>query len=380
MPGLSKIAFVLFSVLGIFTSIAIIKENLGIQSSLGETLCATKNVKTDCTKVITSKGAKVFGVINISDISIVYFSAITIASLFLMVNTDLSHVYALSVLGVPVVLFSVYYQYFKVKAWCPLCLIIAGILMLQAIIGVVKISEVLDSNINMMSMTIMIAAFLMTTLMWNTLVTQIVKFIALKQDKIDYFKFKRNYDLFKTVLEKSPSISTAVTNTNEIVFGNRDAKLSIVVVTSPFCGHCKPVHHTITEILKLYKSEVSITIRFSVNTKNTETDLYKITTRLIEIYHTQGQEKCLHAIHDIYGEMGSAAWFSIWGTAERSDIYAETIEAQNTWCTNNGINFTPEILVNGRSFPKEYQRQDLKLFIEDLAEDCQETLLVPVLI
>ena len=40
------------------------------------------------------------------------------------------------------------------------------------------------------------------------------------------------------------------------------------------------------------------------------------------------------------------------------------------------INFTPEILINGKSFPKEYSRTDLIFFIEDLEENSQP--LVPM--
>jgi hypothetical protein len=37
-------------------------------------------------------------------------------------------------------------------------------------------------------------------------------------------------------------------------------------------------------------------------------------------------------------------------------------------CTN----FTPEILINGHSFPKEYDRADLVYFVEDLYESCNQ--------
>ena len=36
---------------------------------------------------------------------------------------------------------------------------------------------------------------------------------------------------------------------------------------------------------------------------------------------------------------------------------------QNNWDDN----FTPEILINGKSFPKEYDRQDLLFFIEEFS-------------
>ena len=44
------------------------------------------------------------------------------------------------------------------------------------------------------------------------------------------------------------------------------------------------------------------------------------------------------------------------------------LEKEKTWCHENAINFTPEILINGRS-PKEYDKQDIMYFIEDMREE-----------
>ena len=49
---------------------------------------------------------------------------------------------------------------------------------------------------------------------------------------------------------------------------------------------------------------------------------------------------------------------------------------QKEWCGEHKINFTPEILVNGYSYPKEYERADITYFIEELHEEysvSQET-------
>ena len=44
------------------------------------------------------------------------------------------------------------------------------------------------------------------------------------------------------------------------------------------------------------------------------------------------------------------------------------LKTQKEWCSDHAKNFTPEILINGYAFPKEYKREDLFFFIEDLEE------------
>jgi hypothetical protein len=47
----------------------------------------------------------------------------------------------------------------------------------------------------------------------------------------------------------------------------------------------------------------------------------------------------------------------------------DQLKKEREWCEMNNINFTPEILINGKSFPKEYDRADLQYFINDLIDE-----------
>jgi hypothetical protein len=73
---------------------------------------------------------------------------------------------------------------------------------------------------------------------------------------------------------------------------------------------------------------------------------------------------------DIYNEQKPNSWFKKWGECNKKEISILELEKQSSWCLKNAINFTPEILINGHSFPKEYDRTDLVYFIEDLYENC----------
>lgn len=369
-PSLNTVAYLILALSGFAVSLAIIKQQFGFQTNIGNALCSNADATKDCNAVLTSKGATVLKDIKLSDISLTYFGSLSSAIIISIIgNYNLTYLFMMSLLATPIIIYSIIYQSAFAKAWCPLCILIASILGIQSVIA----GFYIENNINFDIDSILIYTILLiaSISIWRYIKPKIELFKNLKQNKIEYFKFKRNFDLFKTVLDKSPQIDTEIPLTSEIVFGNKKAALQVVIVTSPFCGHCKPVHSLIENILQSKQNEVGITIRFNVNTDNKETNLYKITSRLTEIYYTNDADSCMQAMHDIYGEMTPQKWLSKWGSCKKLSIYGEVLRLQNEWCSSNSINFTPEILVDGRSFPKEYNREDLVFFIEDLSENCK---------
>jgi len=134
------------------------------------------------------------------------------------------------------------------------------------------------------------------------------------------------------------------------------------------CGYCKESHTLVKKILQQNNPDIKITIRFNVQVADVKSVGVKIASKLLEIYSTCNQEFCLEALSDIYGEMDANSWLQKWGEAS-SLKYLETLKVEKDWCTSNKINFTPAVLINGRQYPKEYDRMDLLYFIDDLIEE-----------
>jgi len=364
------LGYLAFTIIGLLMSIAIVKQEQGIETSIGNAFCAGASEKKDCDAVLSSKGANLFGDYKLSDVSLLYFSGLLIAVLIsiLFKSTLVTALYTISVISLPITLYSIYYQYAVVKKWCFLCLSIVAVLWLQA--GLVFIDGNYLTPITLETSLLIAFSFTLFFTIWSFLKPIISANVLLKKDKIEFVKFKRNFNLFESLLSKSATLHTAIPNTHEVVFGNKNAVLELVIVTNPFCGHCKPVHQLVHDVLKKYKEQVKIIIRFSVNTKDTENSAVKVTSRILEIYQTKGEKVSLEAMDDIYSGMTSETWLEKWENCEEKENQLEILKSQSAWCTENAINFTPEILINGKSFPKEYDRQDLLFFIEELEENC----------
>ncbi|WP_299126106.1 vitamin K epoxide reductase family protein, partial [uncultured Tenacibaculum sp.] len=130
-PSLYTVAYLLPSIVGLVTSIAIVKQELGLKTSIGDAFCSGADDKKDCDAVLTSKGAEIIKGYKLSDFSILYFIGLTSLTFLQITNPVIS--YTISLVAIPVTLYSIYYQYAVVKKWCLLCLSIVGVLWLQAL-------------------------------------------------------------------------------------------------------------------------------------------------------------------------------------------------------------------------------------------------------
>lgn len=354
---------ILLSILGILISIAIVKKEMGLQSTLGNAFCSSNSEKKDCDAVLTSKGAEIIKDYKLSDFSLLYFSTVFLLTFILQTNQSI--VYTLSLVALPITIYSIFYQYKVVKKWCLLCLTIVGILWLQGIIAF--IAHNYNFNFEFKELVAVLFCISFTFFFWKYLKPFVLELNALRKEKLKATKFKRNYSLFSTMLNSVPSLDTKIEDVNEIVFGNLKANLELIVITNPFCGHCKQVHKIVEDILAKYSNEVKIVIRFNIRAEDSHSDVVKITTRLLEIYATN-KEDCLLAMSDIYEKMPVKSWLKKWGNCKEKEGYISILKKEKGWCTENNINFTPEILINGKGYPKEYNKTDLLYFIEELSE------------
>lgn len=366
-PAPASLAFLALALAGTGISIAILKQELGMNSTLGNAFCSDASEKKDCDAVLNSNGATIFGKYKFSDMSMIYFLTLSLTSVLAIIQgQSLTASFYLSFLSLPITLYSLYYQWAVVKKWCLLCLSIVGVLWAQAGLAFF----VTDFSIPLDTISVLLPGLvaLIVLTAWAYLRPGLEEFQSNKRAHIDYVKFKRNFDLFSTQLQKTAPIQTQIEQPLEIVFGNRKAPLSITLVTNPSCGHCKATHLLMEDILSQYPEMVRITIRFNINTDNEQGALVKVTSRLLELYEEQGKEICLMAMSEIYGNSSPEEWLEKWSDCMEHQPYMEVLKAGKEWCVEHKINFTPAILINGLSFPRSYERADLIYFIEDLHE------------
>ena len=367
--NITEANYVLVTFMGLYTSILLVQKELGLHSKSLDKFCEASE-SNSCDDILNSKGALVFGVFKLSDVGIVYFSAIIFSVLVyglsgVEINNHLF--YNLSILSLLFIPYSIYYQWQVIKKWCPLCLVVLGILLVQGLI--VFLFTDITFSFSQNELIIPIISFLIIGIIWSELKSGLKKKQEFEVLQLEHYKFKRNSSLFLTALKSSKQKDMYIEGVNEIVFGNKEASLQIVLVTNPRCFFCKEAHQVFHDILKNREENIQLVIRFNINTSFTEgNSSLEISNQLLEIYTSQSKNKALQALDEIYSDMEPDVWLQKWKSTTFLS-HTSDLEKAKDWCTKNAVNFTPAIFINGYLFPKEYNKKDITFFIDDLIEE-----------
>ncbi|WP_299527089.1 vitamin K epoxide reductase family protein, partial [uncultured Lutibacter sp.] len=287
-PSLFQIIHFLLSVIGIYISYLIVQHELGFHSKILDKFCSGQNKKTNCDAVLSSKGATLFGLFKLSDVGLAYFVSLVVGWLMVALNGFQANsiFYLLSTLTVPFTFFSIYYQWNVVKSWCPLCLTVVSILWLQfgSLFFINSFWEQLIIIDN--SYVLFMGGLLAVIALWSLIQPLLKKEQEFEKLEIEHIKFKRNFNLFKAALNLSNPVNVIIPDTNELVFGNKNANFNIVIVTNPMCGYCKESHQLVEKILSNKELDLKIIIRFNVSPESIESPGTKITLKILELYHT----------------------------------------------------------------------------------------------
>jgi len=361
----------ILSAIGVVISVFIVEHELGLQSAKANSFCNLSE-NTSCDAILNSKGATLFGFLKLTDMSIVLFTCCCFSWALFAAN-GISNFTLMSIvilLAFPFTLYSLYYQYRIVKKWCPLCLGIAGVLLLQTASLAFANLSIESIAINLKEVLLLLTSFIAIVGSWSFLKPLLKKQQTLKTLEVEHYKFKRNFSLFNA-LHKENDLVDDVSIPGEIVFGNENAPLGLTLVTSPLCHFCKKAHEDIEKILVQTKNNVKITIRFNVDTETKEGELYKVVSQLLHIYHTEGKAACLLALKTLYANDANVPEWVGQQNIHFSPAYDKIMRQQKDWCQENAINFTPALYLNNRQFPLEYDRMNLLYFIDELTESIE---------
>ncbi len=362
------VAHFLLSISGLATSIRIMGHELGLQLRRTDRIC-NRSEKTSCDAVLHSRGAHFLGILKLSDMSLLSFSTfILVWVLILLTNSNnYSIMVCLSLLAIPMLVYSLYHQARLIKKWCPLCLGLGIILGLQAI-SIFSLTT-FSFYISLQEISFFAVSLLLTSSIWFYLKPLLKDQLAYQQLQIDYNAFKFNFPFFKTILESEQSLIHSVDIPQEIVFGKLKAPLEIILISNPLCFFCKEVHQLMERILDQEAADqVKIIIRFSIDINDRESIDFRIAHQLISVYHTQGPLACRKLMAQVYHEDFNPERWILEQKTNPPEKYQQVLELQYEWCLANEIHFTPALYLNGKAYPDKYQSQDLIYFIDELIE------------
>lgn len=256
--ALSTKLFLVFPIMGLLFSVAALKDLFGTKSELLNSFC-NMTASTSCTSVVGSSKWKIFEIVNFSDLSMVFFSFQFMGLFFSILTNNTDSFFTLQkillVFAVPVIFASIYYQKFVEKKWCPICLVIISIILLE--LGYLFVFQNVAFAVAVISILLYGLVFMSVLIAWLALKKLLTSQKKLKEFQFKGIRFMRNYEIFKNNLLASEKTELS---DSPIVIGNKESKLEIALITSPFCGYCKEAHEMLEKIALANKDNLKVKI------------------------------------------------------------------------------------------------------------------------
>lgn len=269
--------------------------------------------------------------------------------------------------AIPITFLSVYHQVKIAKKWCPICLMIIGLL--YAEIGVIYFTNAISLQFDMLTIVVFLILFTATYFIASTM-KYVFKIKNEQQEELlTVNRFKRNFQLFKLALNESDKVVIEF-NANSLLVGNPNANLKITLVTNPFCGFCKEAHQIIENIYKSYKEDVCINFQFNYNVEREDLKPKEVHSQFVQIYFNEEQESFMDSLHNWFeNKINPIAKSNTINELKVNEILNQHYIANQ----DNNINFTPCLIINDAVFSKIYERKDLIFFISELIDELKES-------
>jgi len=365
------LGFYLLSIFGIILSIFSLKDIFNFHSSIQEKICKISKV-LDCKAVISSKKWKLFKLLDFADLSFVFFLSqlilLIIASIFNTSTLFFKLQYLILLISPLFIIPSLYYQKFVVRHWCPLCLGIMGVLILEFIyISLVyeNLNIVIRSHFYFILFNIVV--FFIVHFIWKFSKNLLIINKEFINKDITRNRLLNNYNTFKIILKNGKRFDTE----HDFINLNKYEKhLNFTLITDPFCEHCKDLSEKLNILSNKSQKNISWDIIFNIDI-NDETDLDKSIYRNmmnIQLYGSKG--KMEKAIEEWYQISNEGKWLEKYHeTTINLNKIDDILRKQHQWCVKSEINHTPALLIYGYMIPNIYSIDDIVLFIDELLED-----------
>lgn len=365
--GLYHTLYAALSAIGLYLSFLVLQAELGFQSAVTDKWCQI-NAATDCAEVIKSDGSKLPLNISLGDLALIFFS-LTICTTVL-VAAPAYLFYPLAIATLPLVLYTVLYQWKQVKKWCTLCLGISAVLVTQFCVLSWE-----DRSLTLPFSTYLSVAglFLTMGLIWYYTKSLIKEHQRFKKEALEFSSFKKEADSFKHLLlaEEQYELSS-MDHGSALLIGNPNAKYRLYAVTNPSCSFCKPTFLGYQKILERYGDRLALVLRFNVSLEDSSSPSLHIAAHTIAIYKNHGPTKALTALAAWFQDQDFGRWKAKFGQALETGVI-NILQQHRNWCNEQGLNFTPVSILNEHLLPRYYNMEDLYYLLEDLLPQLSTT-------
>ncbi len=367
---------------GTVLGILLTAKDVGIRYEVVESFCnAGQNI--NCDRVLSSDEATLFGRFKLSDAVLSYFTfQLIVAGLWLPLANDastiLSVLFVFTMLSIPVVGYSIWLQGIKFKTWCRLCLLVAGVLVVQAgLFGwIYAMGAIGFGDTSLLAVGLVLSLFPLTGALMFLVKTRLEEGSRANQAMVSLSRVKYNPGVF-TYLLLQEVWADCTPFEQELLIGMPGAPVKITMAASLGCAPCKEGFEKAVKLVEQWPEQVNLSVRFLMQkTENGDEDNHPGKTLFNGwLHHVYGREKqpekTAELIKDWYTSLHQGMFrerYPIEPMNGKDKIIRNLIYLHTDWFKREGINKTPTFFLNGYTLPVHYRIEDVKMLFPGLPE------------
>lgn len=347
----------LINIFGVIISFMLLKVESEGDYMIKRTFCEISN-KISCLKVLNSKASKLLGIIEMSEVGIVYFLFNLISLSFSIIYRDNINILSqISFITLFYTFFSLYYQGVILKSWCLLCTSIQIILWINFLTLIGNNNE-FHLIYEFSSYKGIFWAFLLSTTVWLYLRKVIINGYKYKPVLKKLISIKSNQEVFETLLKSEHEINIDEVP-KDLMLGDKEANNYVLLISDLFCLSCSEAYREIKELLNYRPKNLKIILCFYGDDKiNGYFSI--IANTILSIKEDKLVEE---ALDDWYKFTEKNEWLEKYKKYIKIDV-EDLLEKHIEFCKNHLITRTPSIYFNGYLLPQHYSINDLKYIVE----------------
>ncbi|MDE5647856.1 MAG: thioredoxin domain-containing protein [Muribaculaceae bacterium] len=335
-------AVMLIDLAGIGVGYLLLQKELHIDNGFTDRLCGLIK-ESHCEDVTESDAASFFGLAKMSEIGAGFFGVNLLALLFFPGVVSAMAIVAVAVL--PFTFWSVWYQKFRARSWCVLCLSTLALMWLQA--GALWVGGAFGYYAGVAalvsSLIVLIAAYGLTVLALG----RVVKTLATARERDmwrqQFNTLKADEKVVEAFEHDAPEFGVTTDECSGLMFGNPDAERRITVFSNPYCGPCAMMHERIKDMPAEDCCVQYVLTYFS-------DDLSDVNRYIIAAYQQLGPKRAWKIMTEWYAgdKSRSTDFFKNYELdINTSDVSAE-FDKHLQWRDGKPLAGTPTVLMNGR--------------------------------
>ncbi|MDR8393838.1 thioredoxin domain-containing protein [Aliifodinibius sp. S!AR15-10] len=369
----------MLATMGATVGYLLLAKDLGITYEPVEQFC-NSGKNTSCDSVLQSEEARIFGDITFSDAVGIYFLSQLVITGYLLpfIQGISSLVLALSVLSaltIPVVGYSLYYQWQKARVWCRLCLAVDSVLIAEvALFGYIYFNNgILFNEITLVPVLLIFFIFGAVGPSLVLIKNRLQDAGALERTEEAYHRLKHAPSVFTHLFLQEERVDTTPFE-KELLLGNPDAPVKITMASNLFCGPCGLQHQDLTRLIDAFPERVCASIRLFRSSKSSSRMLkanrYLLAYWLEHIYgKPDGYVQTEKLLQEWYSFMDMETFKEQYPMEGEISEETEKLEAEHyKWKEKVQISRTPTFFVNGYPLPNQYRLTDIKDLMPGLAD------------